>query len=218
MSLTTKTATAAVTRTTDSRSDGKAAAPYNENNATASTVVPYYLRPNALQCAMNERMVELVPELRSRWAQTPMANNRWLQTRETTDKGEPCFIAAASNIDGIRPDYVWMPTQRKGKSNLPAGYYHLGTQEAYIQINALLHRARPRRWGKHKSSKKERELYTQIQNLLYNRLVSDLPDDVHAQRIKALGLQSASKSVAAFGKSAYLPTLTTSLLLSLGGR
>lgn len=179
--------------------------------------VPFYLRPNQLQRAMNERMAELVPELRSSWATTPMARSRWLEPSASTDGDEPCFVASAQN-SGMKINYVWMP-QRK---DLPAGYYHLATQEAYIQINHLLRKARPRRrfdrTTTSSNSREDRELYRQIQNLLSNRLVTDLPDDVHAQRVKMLGLQSSGGKAAAFGKAAFLPTLTTSLLLSLGGR
>jgi hypothetical protein len=169
--------------------------------------VPYYLRPNKLQRRMNEQMVAWVPELASRWAATPMANNRWLKPSEHTDHGQACYIAAEEE-QGRRQDYIWM-LRRK---DLPAGYYHLATQEAYIQINDLV-----RKRGKpgifRKVDKEERKLYRPIKDLLHNRLTTDEPDDVHAQQLKILRLKSAGGTAAAFGKAAYLPTLTSVLLL-----
>jgi len=193
------------------------------------TPLPYYLRPNKLQRAMNDKMVELVPELDSKWARTPMANNRWLNPEETTDAGEPCFIPCDHRdgriavegisaepkiaiVDGmpkqIIPNYIWMP-QRK---NLPAGYYHLATQESYIEVNRRFRKARP---GLFQATKEEKELYRVTKNVIENRLTVDIPDDVHAQRMKALGLASSGGRLAAFGKAAYLPTLS-SALISLG--
>ena len=105
-----------------------------------SQPVPHYLRPNGLQREMNEKMAELIPELDSEYARTPMARSRWKEPSEKNDDGTPCFIPA-DREGGKRKDYIWMP-QRK---DLAAGYYHLGTQEAYIQVNMLLRRKRPHR-------------------------------------------------------------------------
>ena len=98
------------------------------------------------------------------------------------------------------------------RKDLEAGYYHLRTQEAYIQVNYLIRKRRPRgRWFKKRTH--DVELYLKVKDLVYNRLVTDLPDDQHAARMRLFMLQSATGKAAAFGKAAYLPTLTTSFFL-----
>ena len=88
--------------------------------------LPYDLRPNELQKEMNKTMAELIPELDSEYARTPMARSRWKEPSETNDDSTPCFIPADYE-EGKRKDYIWMPK----KKDLKAGYYHLATQEAY---------------------------------------------------------------------------------------
>jgi hypothetical protein len=179
-----------------------------EPHADEEKPVPYYLRPNKLQRTVNEQMVAWIPELASKWAATPMANNRWLKPSEKTDRGHACYIAAEVE-QGRRQDYIWMPRRK----DLPAGYYHLATQESYIQINYLVRkRGKPGIFRKAKT-KEERKLYRQIKDLLHNRLTTDEPDDVHAQQLKVLRVQSGGATAAAFGKAAYLPTFTSVFLL-----
>mmetsp|Transcript_23251 Transcript_23251/g.37807 ORF Transcript_23251/g.37807 Transcript_23251/m.37807 type:complete len:190 (-) Transcript_23251:207-776(-) len=177
---------------------------------------PYYLRPNAHQEQMNERMVELIPELDSEFARTPMANGEWKSPQDKLDDGTPCFIPGNSEIEK-KQDYIWMP-QRK---DLPAGYYHLRTQEAYIQVYHLFRKRRPRRkllsycCRQSAKDKEEQELYKQIDMLLHNRLIAERPNDVEAARMRLLNIKAAGGRKAAFGRAAYLPTLTTVLLTNL---
>ena len=173
--------------------------------------VPYYLRPNKLQREMNKAMAQMIPELDSEYARTPMARNRWNAPSETLDDGTPCFLPADKET-GKRQDYIWMPKIK----DLPSGYYHLATQEAYIQINLRLRKHRPGLFRRRNSCNVDKKMYKQIRNIMQNRIICDVPDDAHAQRLKLLGLQSQGGQAAAFGKAAYLPTLTSAFLVGVG--
>ena len=90
------------------------------------TPVPYYLRPNENQRAMNARLAELIAEADSSLVVTPMARHRWYSPEEEWEKGIPCFIPAdyKDKKNKVPPpmkqDYIWM---RKRGKDLPAGYY-----------------------------------------------------------------------------------------------
>jgi hypothetical protein len=174
---------------------------------------PYYLRPNALQKQMNERMIELIPELDSELANTPMANGKWRSPQDILDDGTPCFIPSETEHEK-KQDYIWMPKYK----DLPAGYYHLRTQEAYIHVYHLFHKRRPRRkllsfcCLQSAADKEDQKLHRQIDTLLYNRLTSDRPNDAEAARMRLLNIKADGGKAAAFGKATYLPTLTTVLL------
>lgn len=176
---------------------------------------PHYLRPNGEQQELNEFMKLLVPELESELAATPMALGNWYPPSHALDNGTPCFIEA-EEPKGLRQDYIWMPKRK----DLQAGYYHFRTQEAYIEVYCRLKKAGPRGilFSNNSSlvqTKKEKKMYRKLKELIYNRLVSEVPSDVHAARMRLLNLQSEGSKATAFGKAAYLPTISTVLLSSL---
>jgi len=169
---------------------------------------------------MNRIMIELIPELDSEWATAPMAFGRWRRPDETIDNGDPCYIASAKDT-GFRQNYIYM----KRRKDLPAGYYHLRTQEAYVEVYwRLCHckKAPPMfpfmRRRKHSSSIVcTRNEFKQVKTIIYNRVVCKEPNDIWAARMALLSTASAGGQAAGFGKALYLPTLTTTILLSLAG-
>lgn len=191
-----------------------------QDQEKAPAPVPYYLRPNEMQREMNSRMAELVPELDSKFARTPMYRSRWYATTEDYEEGTPCFIPAKENEEEakLKADYVWVPKRRHG---LSAGYYHLSTQEAFAQAYDLFCGRIPRRGLRRvcKSKSHQDKIDVMIKNLLYNRFAFDLPpDDIHAARMRIFYKGSAGGRAKAFGRAAYLPTLTSVILLGgLGG-
>jgi hypothetical protein len=104
--------------------------------------VPYYLRPNEMQREMNSRMADLVPELDSKFARTPMYRSRRYSPSDDYEEDVPCFISANEQEGKLKQDYIWMP---KRKEDLQAGYYHVSTQEAFVQAYDLFRRRIPRR-------------------------------------------------------------------------
>lgn len=173
-------------------------------------VVPYYLRPNELHKKMNEKMGQLLPELENnQLILTPMARNKWFKPTDTLDTGEPCFIPAASDIKTGVSDYVWMPKRKE----LPAGYYHLRTQEAYIQLYTLIRQRKvPLYQRVFQRRKEDFKLHRKVEKLFYLRLNAEVPNDIQAARMHLLNIQADSGKNAAFGKAAYLPVLTFSLI------
>ena len=150
-----------------------------------------------------------------------MADGKWKMPSDVVDSNEegtkPCFISTIptattgekKNRDKdspppIIPDYIWMP--KRNGYDLPTGYYHLRTQEAYVQINNLLKKCKPRRQSLcemlfvHTDPQKDMEdheynqLLKQLKVLMFNRLISDCPDDVHAARMKILWMKSGGHS------------------------
>mmetsp|Transcript_30681 Transcript_30681/g.74332 ORF Transcript_30681/g.74332 Transcript_30681/m.74332 type:complete len:222 (-) Transcript_30681:81-746(-) len=216
----------------------------NTNNTNTIEQVhsslPHYLRPNDLQKQLNVLMEELIPELKaassSDYAHTPMANGRWRLPSDVLDSSEgnkPCFIPTteeeAAGKQGqqqrpkkIIPDYIWMPERK----DLPEGYYHLRTQEAYIEINHLLRKCKPRRRSlcaylfvhneqEDVANRKYNKLLKKLKELMFNRVVSDVPNDVHAARMKLLWIQSSGDAKGRFGRAAYLPALTTAIVVGM---
>lgn len=161
---------------------------------------------------MNRKMTEIVPELNSKWSLMPMAIGNWRNPEDVLDNGDSCFIPAEIDYE-LKKDYIWMP-QRK---DLAAGYYHLRTQESYIEVYDRFRRAKPRRKLRKKSKTEEDQLYDKVNDVLYNRLLTDKPSDLHASRMRLLSVTTKGGKYAAFGKASYLPVLTTVLLLGLGG-
>jgi hypothetical protein len=179
--------------------------------------IPHYLRPNDLQKKMNAMMRELIPELASEYTQTPMANGKWKAPSDILDSSEggvPCFIAAEKE-DGHRQDYIWIPKYK----DLPAGYYHFRTQEAYIQVNELLRKKCKARWTILSKTKKEDQEYNQllkkIKYLMFNRLISDAPNDEQAARMRLFYSKAGGDARAQMGRATYLPTLSTAILSGL---
>jgi hypothetical protein len=172
---------------------------------------------------MNRVMIEVVPELNSEWALTPMAYDRWRRPDEVVDNGDPCFIESAQD-KGPKKDYIYM-AERK---DLKPGYYHLRTQEAYVEVyyrfcqnspSFLSLCCKPRKAAAVADDDKEktysRKEFKQAKEIIYNRVIAKEPNDVLSARLAALRSVSAGGEAAAFGKAMYLPTLTTTVLLSL---
>lgn len=173
--------------------------------------VPHHERPNDLQREMNARMAELVPELDTDLARTPLYRSRWYDVSEEFEKGVPCFIPAEKEEKKKR-DYIWMPKRK----DLQAGYYHLSTQESFVQAYDLFRRRIPRRGLRRLCKRKTHQdvVDAKIKEVLYNRFAFDLPpDDVHAARMKVLYTKTEGGRAKAFGRAAYLPALTSSILI-----
>lgn len=66
----------------------------NDNKGNDERIISLYIRPNQLQEEMDQAMAELIPELDSDYARTPMARNRWAEPSETLEDGTPCFVAS----------------------------------------------------------------------------------------------------------------------------
>lgn len=155
---------------------------------------------------LNDMMTMLVPELDSEYAAFPMAMDRWLAPEDTLENRDLCFIPALHEDDYLLPDYIWMP-ERKGLRNLPAGYYHLKTHEAYIEVYARLKKAHPGLL----SHKRDRQLYCKLQEVIENRLMCDIPDDAEAARMRLFNtsnLRAHTERGGVFGKLACKPTLS----------
>lgn len=169
---------------------------------------------------MNRAMVELVPELDSQWATAPMAYSRWRRPDETLDNGDPCFIpyepADRKQEVPRKQDYIYM----KKRKDLEAGYYHLRTQEAYVEVFYRLRKNAPplcsccRRKDHPNISRKE---YRKVKELIYNRVLAEEPNDVWAAQMRMVHITSIGGQAKAFGKSMYLPALTSSILIGLAG-
>lgn len=192
------------------------------------------------------------------WSMAP-----WKSPQDTLDDGTPCFIpttttttsssSSSSDVQNntderpIREDYIWMPQQK----DLPAGYYHLRTQESYIRIYKLVRDRRTKTGmgsflfsrNKNKNIKDDATTTTtssstaiittndrqrkkdltkldrQIQELMFNRLISETPNDVHAARMRLMFAQAGGDKKTRFGKAAYLPTLSAVMygMLMSGG-
>lgn len=102
-----------------------------------------------------KKMTEIVPELDSKWSLMPMTIGNWRRL--------PAEVG-----DKVKKDCIWMPKRK----DLAAGYYHLRTQESYIEIYDRFRRARLRRTLR---KTKEGELYSKIKDVLYNPLLTNKP-------------------------------------------
>lgn len=175
------------------------------------TPVPYYRRPNELQREINKHVINLISEFDSSFAKAPLIRNRWYTPSEEYEPGIPCCIPSNENkvtknkiLPDQKKDYVWMPKQGK---DLPAGYYHLSTQEAQIRIFRLFQERRSRRFFRKNTP--NMKLESTICNLLKNRLLSDRPNDQYAARMKYFLAKSKGSKSKAFGAASYLPVLST---------
>ena len=160
---------------------------------------------------LNELMTRLVSELDSDYAAFPMKQTRWCSPKETLDNGSPLFIAAESE-DNVKQDYIWMQ-ERKGLRTLQAGYYHLRTHEAYIEVYSRLKKVPTGPLGTLLQSKRDRQAYTKLMEVIENRLMCDIPNDTEAARMRGVSA-TAPKSRGAYSrrspkkKTNYMPTVT----------
>lgn len=86
---------------------------------------------------INEKMIEYVPELDSKYALTPFPDDEWRNPRDVLGNGSPCFVMHAGKLSEleetpIKQDYIWIPDDVN--EELLAGYYHLSTREAYREV------------------------------------------------------------------------------------
>jgi hypothetical protein len=146
---------------------------------------------------MNKKMTELIPELDSEYATTPMSNGKWHHPTDILDDESPYFIPFDIHQEAEehkhKQDYIWMP---KGKLNndgtaLPAGHYHLRTQEAYIEINRRMRQMKPHSSSNFlfKCSEAEndkQDVYNKLIDLMDLRLHCNEPSDIYAMRMKVL--------------------------------
>jgi hypothetical protein len=166
-----------------------------ENNYEQSIISnkPYYLRPNELQEQMNMMMAELIPELDSEYAVTPMSNGKWRLPIDILDDDSPCFIPCDESQETVehKQNYIWMATSKLHNGIIiPAGYYHLRTQEAYIEINCRMRRMKPHSshlFSKSEAEKVEKKIYNKSVDLMELRLHCNEPSDIYAMRIRVLG-------------------------------
>merc|ERR1712151_369559 len=178
--------------------------------STDATWVPHYRRPNELQRSINEHMIKLIPETDCSFAKSPLHRKRWYTPSEEYEPGVPCYIPS-DNKNTLKKNYIWMPKQGK---NLQAGYYHLSTQEAHIQIFRLFRERRSRRLFRKNTP--EMKLESEIYNLLKNRLLSDRPNDQYAARMKYfLAKSQGGRSKDVCLNTAYLPVISAAFLSGL---
>lgn len=166
---------------------------------------------------LNEMMKKLVPELDSEYASYPMALERWHYPQEVLESGKPCFIPCSEQGE-VRQDYIWMPERRSLKS-LPAGYYHLSTREAYVEVYSRLtkisagHGLLPTRKKFMLKSKRDRQVYSKIKESLENRLMCEVPNDVQAARMRVCNMQHHMGGTFV-GKAAFLPKFNGVVMVS----
>ena len=181
---------------------------------TTQQPIPHYLRPNEIQTQMNNKLAELIPEIgHNAFVQTPMAHNKWSDPSDTLDNGDPCFIAAEARHEKDIPNYIWMPKCK----DLAAGYYHLRTQEAYIQINKLVRQQRIPFYKKlapvqTPEQKMDMKIQRKVEKLMLLRIESEVPNDVQAERTRVLEKQCKGGKNLIVGKGSYLPTPTNIIM------
>lgn len=174
---------------------------------------------------MNDIFVSHVPELDSDAARYPLMRAKWLLPFTDRVENDACYIASSFD-DGLKKDYIFIAQlKRRGKVESPAGYYHLRTREGHAEAYRRFKQAAPKkqnilqyqRLSKDEKNrvKKENELYQKAATILQNRVLYE-PHDVQSSRLKALNVQSAGSTAEAAGKAAYLPALTSAVLISLG--
>ncbi len=116
----------------------------------------------------------------------------------------------------MRPDYIWIP-ESTGRKALKAGYYHLTTQEAYIGVYSKLKKANPLTEEICPIQKKrDRQLYAKVKEVMENRLMCDVPNDIDAARMRichAVPIRRPRR-VASGKRIDYMPALTAIALSS----
>ena len=178
-----------------------------------------------INAEINNIFARHVPELDSDAARYPLMRTKWLLPFTDRVENDACYIAASTN-NGIKKDYIYVEQlKHRGKVDLPAGYYHLRTREGHAEAYRRFKQAAPKklnvlqyqrlRKDEKNRIKQETELYEKAGTILQNRVLYE-PHDVLSSRLKALNAQSAGSTAKAAGKAAYLPALTSAVLISLG--
>lgn len=175
-----------------------------------------------INAELNEIFTRHVPELDSSAARYPLMRAKWLLPFKDRVENDACYIASSVD-DGLMKDYIYV--HYKDKEELPSGYYHLRTREGHAEAYRRFKETAPKkqnilqyhRLSKDEKSraKKENDLYRKAGEILQNRVLYE-PHDVQSSRLKALNAQSAGNTAKAAGKAAYLPALTSAVLISLG--
>lgn len=178
-----------------------------------------------INAEINSIFIRHVPELDCDAARYPLMRANWLLPFTDRVENDACYIASPVD-DGRKKDYIYVAElKRRGKVELPAGYYHLRTREGHAEAYRRFKLAAPKklnvlqyqRLGKDEKNRvqEEKELYQKAARILHNRVLYE-PHDVQSSRLKALNAQSTGSTAKAAGKAAYLPALTTAVLISLG--
>ena len=174
---------------------------------------------------INDVFIRHVPELDCAAARYPLARAKWLLPFTDRVENDACYVASSVN-DGLKKDYIYVSEiKSRGKVELPSGYYHLRTREGHAEACRRFKEAAPKRQhilqyqrlSKDEKSriKQEKELFRKAATILQNRVLYE-PHDIQSSRLKALNAQSAGSTAKAAGKAAYLPALTSAVLISLG--
>ena len=175
--------------------------------------------------AINNIFVRHVPELDCGAARYPLMRAKWLLPFTDRVENDACYIASSVE-DGLKKDYIYVSgIRRRGKVELPAGYYHLRTREGHAEAYRRFKEAAPKKQNilqyqklstdKKNRIKHEKDLFRKAATILQNRVLYE-PNDIQSSRLKALKAQSAGSTAKAAGKAAYLPALTSAVLISLG--
>ncbi|KAL3940727.1 MAG: hypothetical protein SGARI_000861 [Bacillariaceae sp.] len=134
------------------------------------------------------------------------------QVLSTLDNDEPCFVHAEKD-QGIKKDYIYSGNNDGMKAE-DIGYYHLLTQEGQVLAYRRVLADGPSFWSRCCCSCGDRHKdFYQVRRLLYNRTLSQEPDDLVATRMRLMGAQSGADAGARFGQATFLPVITSSLLL-----
>jgi hypothetical protein len=159
-------------------------------------------RSSVLEDKMNEKMAEYVPELDSEYAATPLSLGKWRRPSDVLDDGTHCFVRYAGNLSQLeetaqKRDYIWIPGDVH--KELLAGYYHLSTKEAYLEIHRRVSLKEKERKSENlanalklkfrsKDRKEEDKISRKVVQLIKLRMSSLYPDDIHSYRMHLLKL------------------------------
>jgi len=166
-------------------------------------------RSSLLEDKMNEKMAEYVPELDSEYAATPLCLGKWRRPSDVLDDGTPCFVRYAGNLSQLeetaqKRDYIWIPGDVH--KELLAGYYHLSTKEAYLEIHRRVSLKEKERKSENltnalklkfrsKDRKEEDKISKKVVQLIKLRMSSLYPDDIHSYRMHLLKLTPKDKEI-----------------------
>lgn len=134
----------------------------------------------------NERMVRLFPELESKHATYPLKRQKWLAEAGSVGSNDgtstPAFLPYDKdpNFDAtLKPDYAWGPGPRG------FGYYHMLTRQSYKILYARAkNNPAPIQcccFGSPELKLKVEDLDI-VSDILYNRSIASIPDDMLAAK------------------------------------
>lgn len=127
---------------------------------------------------INEAFDLVCPELQSKYGRFPMKFDKWRYDFDGKyEDGKPIYIAAATDQDGVKLDYVFCKNGPLGK-----GYYHLCTKVAHVNLaGRFMSSTGPggHSWcgGGAGSTAAERDAWDTTKRILYARSRCNKPDD-----------------------------------------